>query len=139
MLESLDCIKVTKLVDKIRSGRLSQKSLSMIFADLIYKMNSSKLRIFWAELVEIKNPYTDNSDLIQKEIDSIQTIIDGFGKHIQDKPWEREAQEKFIVALEEFANNLDKCAREQKKAPTHAENKADGNLHIDTDDDNEPQ
>ncbi len=139
LLESLDCIKVTKLVDKIRSGRLFSKIIEYDFADLIYKMNSSKLRIFGAELVEIKNPYTDNSDLIQKEIDSIQTIIDGFGKHMQDKPWEREAQEKFIVALEEFANNLDKCAREQKKAPTHAENKADGNLHIDTDDDNEPQ
>ncbi len=129
LLEAPD-IRSYPLVITIMSGKFFTQIIAYNYADCVYNMSVSNLWVFGIALSKVGALYTYQPDIIQKEIDSIKTLIDGFKKHLDGKKWKRQAQEKFIADLESYWKYLEGRINNQEEATMTAENKDDGTSSV---------
>lgn len=113
LLEAPD-ISSYPLVITIMSGRFFTQIITYNYAACVYNMSVSNLLDFGIALSRVGALYVSQPVIIQKEIDSIKTLIDGFKKHLDDKKWKRQMQEKFIADLENYWKYLEGSINNQE-------------------------
>lgn len=128
----------TELQETIKSGKFFTQIIEHDCEGYIYQMSVSNLAIFRSAWWGLDQVIDVGDDVIQKEVESINSIIDRFMENMSDDVWKRRLQNEFLSDLEGFGINLSERLQ-NKKAATHAENQADSNPSTNRDENDEPQ